>query len=114
MARRFNLSKEREGIASDLAIQQKQEQPHNAPLEHRVTKLERDVLRLWSILKPGPRSLVARIVFYGLLFGLWSLWMVKEIRDWFLLHPGQAIVITLAMVVAALIIRWLPEDDNHD
>ena len=56
---------------------------------------------------------MARVVFYGLLIAVWSMWMVKEVRDWLIFHPTQAITLTLVMVIAALIIRWLPEDD-HD
>jgi hypothetical protein len=42
------------------------------------------------------------------------MWMVKEVRDWLITNPAQAIVITLAMFVAALIIRWLPETDHDE
>jgi hypothetical protein len=85
-----------------------------AHIEHRVLSLEGEVRRIWALLKPSPRQLVARVVFYGLLFGLWSMWMIKEVRDWLIAQPAQAIVITLAMFVAALIIRWLPESDHDE
>ncbi len=83
-------------------------------VEERVTALERDVRRLWGMIKPGPRQAVARVVFFVLLGVCWSMWMIKEVRDWFIAHPLQAIAISLAMLVAALIIRWLPEDEHHD
>lgn len=116
--RRTDMAIEREKIAADIAILH----PGypltvvaNAPLlEHRVTKLETDLRLLWSMLRPGPRQLVSRLVFYGLLLGLWSMWMVKEVRDWMIMHPAQAIVITIAVFVAALIIRWLPEEKDYD
>lgn len=115
--RRLELATEREKAAADIAILH----PGypltvvaNAPLlDHRVSKLERDVLWLKGVLQPGTRAIVARFVFYGLLVAAWSMWMVKEVRDWLIFHPAQAITLTLVMVVAALIIRWLPEDD-HD
>lgn len=114
--RRLELATEREKAAADIAILH----PGypltvvaNAPLlEHRVGKLERDILWIKGVLKPGPREIVARVVFYALLVAVWSMWMVKEIRDWLIFHPAQAITLTLVMVIAALIIRWLPEDDN--
>ena len=114
--KRGDLAREREQVAAQIEMAQRGNpaaQAKVAPIEHRVSSLEVEVRRLWAALKPGPRLLVAKIVFYGLLVGLWSMWMVKEVRDWFLLHPAQAIVITLAVLLAALIIRWLPED-NHD
>lgn len=115
--RRLEHAIEREKVAADIAILH----PGyalavvaNAPLlDHRVTKLERDVLWLKGMFRPGPRAVVARVVFYGLLVAMWSMWMVKEVRDWLIPHPAQAITLTLVMVIAALIIRWLPEDD-HD
>lgn len=115
--KREDLAQERQQVAAQIEMAQ-----HGgpaalaavAPIEHRVLSLETEVRRIWQALKPGPRQVVARIVFYSLLAGLWSMWMVKEVRDWLLLHPTQAIVITLAMFVAALIIRWLPEDEHDE
>jgi hypothetical protein len=114
--KRTELARERETIAGQMEMMQRGQAPAGgpAPVEHRVTALERDVRRLWVMVKPGPRQLLAKVIFYGLLFGMWSLWMIKEIRDWLLTHPAQAIAITLAVMVAALIIRWLPEDDHHE
>lgn len=110
--KRDELAHERESIAGDMMLLGVTPQQHT-PIEHRVTVLERDVGWLKSILKPGPRAVVGRVVFYGLLVAVWSMWMVKEVRDWLIFHPAQAITLTLVMVIAALIIRWLPEDD-HD
>jgi hypothetical protein len=84
------------------------------PIEHRVSTLERDVKRLWGVIRPSPRQQTAKLIFWGLLVMLWSMWMIKEIRDWLMSYPFQAVAITLALVVAALIIRWLPEDEHHD
>ena len=114
--RRLELATERERVAADIAILH----PGypltvvaNAPLlDHRVSKLERDVMWIRGMLHPSPRAVVARVVFYGLLIAVWSMWMVKEVRDWLIFHPAQAITLTLVMVIAALIIRWLPEDDH--
>lgn len=115
--RRTEMAIEREKCAADIAILHPVyplTEVANAPLlDHRVTKLERDVLWLKGVLRPGPRAIVARVVFYGLLIAVWSMWMVKEVRDWLIFHPAQAITLSLVMVIAALIIRWLPEDD-HD
>jgi hypothetical protein len=58
--------------------------------------------------------MTAKLIFWGLLVSLWSMWMIKEVRDWLISSPFQAIAITLALVIAALIIRWLPEDEHHD
>jgi hypothetical protein len=84
------------------------------PIEHRVSTLERDVRRLWGVIRPSPRQMTARLLFWGLLVALWSMWMIKEVRDWLIAFPFQAIAITLALIIAALIIRWLPEDEHHD
>ncbi len=84
------------------------------PIEHRVSSLERDVRKLWATIRPSPRQMTAKLIFWGLLVSLWSMWMIKEVRDWLISSPFQAIAITLALVIAALIIRWLPEDEHHD
>lgn len=120
--RRLELAMEREKVASDIAILHPGyplSVVANAPLlEQRVTILEREVksLRsLWSAFtNPDARQVVSRAVFYALMIAVWSMWLVKEIRDWLIVHPAQAGAITLAVVLAALIIRWLPEGDDHD
>jgi len=115
--RRTELAIERERTAADIAILHPGYPlavvANASIIEHRLTKLEDTVKALWERLYPGPRKIVANAAFYVLLALLWSTWMVKEIRDWMLAHPAQAIIISLALVLAALIIRWLPED-NHD
>ena len=120
--RRVDLAMEREKVAADIGVLH----PNypfavGAPasmLDHRVTALERDVKALramWQdFIKPDARAIVSRAVFFGLLLVTWSMWMVKEIRDWLIVHPGQAIAMTLALVLTALIIRWWPEGDAHD
>ena len=120
--RRMELAMEREKVAADIAILH----PGyplavvaNAPLlDQRVSILERDIKELWSLwrslTKPTARQVVSRSVFYVILILAWSMWMIKEVRDWLIFHPAQAITLTLVMVLAALIIRWLPEGDGHD
>lgn len=116
-ARRMELATEREKVAADIAILHPgyplAAAADASTMERRVSVLEQDVRKLWGIFKPGPRQVVSRAVFYALIVLAWSMWMIKEIRDWLVFHPAQAIAISLALVVAALIIRWLPEDD-HD
>lgn len=113
--RRAELASERATVAADIELMQhggrKAHSTETVTIETRIMRIERDLHLLWSMLKPGPRQVVSRLVFYVLLLGLWSMWMVKEIRDWLIMHPAQAIVITVAVFLAALIIRWLPEDD---
>lgn len=86
----------------------------HAPIEHRVSTLEQDVKALWGILRPSPRQMTAKLIFWGLLVILWSMWMLGETRNWLLTNPAQAIVISVALGGAALIVRWLPEDTRHD
>jgi len=115
--RRTELSIERERTAADIAILHPGYPlavvANASIIEHRLTKLEDTVKHLWEKLNPGPRKIVAMATFYALIVVLWSTWLVKEFRDWMLDHPAQAIIISLALVVAALIIRWLPEDDHE-
>lgn len=110
-SKRDELAMEREQVAGDMTILGVT--PHSSGLEQRVGTLEKDVKKLWGFVRPSPRQLTSKLLFYALLVGLWSMWMVHEIRDWLLSHPAQAVAITAAVLVAALIIRWLPEDD-HD
>lgn len=113
--KRFELAREREAIAGEMEMMQQGGKPEpTAPIEHRVSTLERDVRRLWSVLRPSPRQMTAKLIFWSLLVLLWSMWMIKEVRDWLISFPFQAIAITLALVISALIIRWLPEDEHHD
>ena len=112
--KRAELAREREAIAGEMEIMQHGgESQKSEPIEHRVSTLERDVRRLWGVLQPSTRQMTAKLIFWGLLVSLWSMWMIKEVRDWLIAYPFQAVLITLALVVAALIIRWLPEDDHE-
>lgn len=110
--KRDELAARREKVAADITLHGGT--PTDAQLEVRVGALERDVSWLKSVIKPGVRQTASRVIFYGLLIVAWSLWMIGEIRAWMLAHPAQAIVITTAIFVAALIVRWLPEDEQHD
>ncbi len=111
-AKRDELADERDRVAADMMVMGVVPQ-NTAHIEQRIGVLERDVKKLWEFVKPGPRQTVGRVVFFGLLALTWSMWMIKESRDWLIDNPAEAIVISLALVMAALIIRWLPEDD-HD
>ncbi len=114
--KRAELAREREVIAGELGMTQQGEAhaPPAGTIEHRVSSLEHDVAWLKQIVQPGARRIAGKLIFYGLLIIAWSIWMIGEIRSWLLVHPVQAIIITLALGLAALIVRWLPEDDNHD
>lgn len=115
--KRAELAREREAIAGEMEMMQqgrRQGNPDAQPIEHRVSTLERDVRLLWGILRPSPRQMAAKLIFWGLLVTLWSMWMLGETRNWLLTNPAQAIVISVALGGAALIVRWLPEETRHD
>lgn len=111
MSQRDSAAREREEIAAALTNIGRVAWDAK-PIDVRLSFLEREVAHIWSHLKPGPRKVVSRIAFYSLLVALWSTWMIKETRDWLVDNEVQAVVITLALLLAAMIIRWLPEDDD--
>jgi hypothetical protein len=117
-AKRDDLAREREELASDIAVLHPGyplSVVANAPdLERRVTAIERDIKRIWAILRPNPRKIVARILFYALLVFLVSIWLKSQSFDWLIAHPAQAFAISTAIVIAAAIVYWLPEDDDHE
>jgi len=84
----------------------------HATLERRITALEADVRKLWHAFSPGSRQMVSRAIFYALLLALWSLWLIDDIQLWLVMHPGPAIAITLGGLIVALVVRWLPENDD--
>jgi hypothetical protein len=114
--KRAELARERETIAGEMEMIQQggSHVPPASTIEHRVSTLEHDVAWLKQLVQPGARRIAGKLIFYGLLIVAWSIWMIGEIRSWLLVHPVQAIIITLALGLAALIVRWLPEDDSHD
>lgn len=111
-AKRDELAHERERVAADIMLQGGTPQA-DVHIEHRVTVLERDIRKLWDFVRPGPRQVVARIIFWGLFVFLSAVWIKQETSDWLVEHPAQAVSLTLVVVLAMLLIRWLPEDD-HD
>ena len=89
------------------------------PLPVRVGRLENQVERHettieWLIrhVDPGPRRRTAVAIFWSILVVLWSSWMIVDIRIWYLANPVQAAGVTVAAIIAACIVRWLPEADN--
>lgn len=83
-------------------------------LEHRVDGHESTLRRILEMIDPGPRRRTAMVLFWGILIVLWSSWLIVDIRGWYLSNPVQAIGITLAAIVAAFVVRWLPEADHGD
>ena len=117
-AKRDDLAREREKIASDIAVLHPgyplSVVADASQLEGRVSNLERDIKHIWQVLRPGPRLVFARAAFWALLVCVIVLWVKQESFAWMVTHPAQGIIITAAIVIAALIIRWLPEDDHDD
>jgi hypothetical protein len=53
-------------------------------------------------------------LFWGILAVLGASWLIVEFRMWYLSNPVQALGITIAAILTALIVRWLPEADHGD
>ena len=83
-------------------------------LEQRVDGHELTLRRILEMIDPGPRRRTAMALFWGILVTLWSSWLIVDIRVWYLSNPVQAVGISLAAIVAALVVRWLPEADHGD
>ena len=107
------LERERDQIAAEMTIQGVTPRA-DGHIEHRVTALEREVRWIKGVIKPGTRQTFAKVMFYGLLVTALVLWVKPETFAWLIAHPFQALLITLALGIAALIIRWLPEAEDHD
>lgn len=82
-------------------------------LKQRVDTHETLIRRILSELDPGPRKRTARAIFYGVIAVLWSSWMIAPIRDWYVVNPVSAAVVTAAAVIVAFVVRWLPEADDE-
>lgn len=83
-------------------------------IEQRVDNHETLLKHIMSVIDPGPRRRTAMALFWGILVVLGASWLIVEFRMWYLANPVQAIGISLAAIVAALIVRWLPEADHGD
>lgn len=81
-------------------------------LEQRVDGHEGTLRRILETIDPGPRRRTAIALFWGILVTLWSSWLIYDIREWYIANPVQAIGITLAAIIAAFVVRWLPEADR--
>lgn len=81
-------------------------------LEQRVDGHDTLLKRILAQVDPGPRRRTSCAIFWLILLVLWSSWMIVDIRVWYVANPVQAIGITLTAIVAALVVRWLPEADN--
>ena len=81
-------------------------------LEQRVDGHDTLLKRILAQVDPGPRRRTAVMIFWAILLVLWSSWMIVDIRLWYFENPVQAIGITVAALIAALVVRWLPEADN--
>lgn len=81
-------------------------------LEQRVDGHDTLLKRILALVDPGLRRRTSTAIFWLILVLLWSSWMIVDIRAWYIANPVQAIGITLTAIVAALVVRWLPEADN--
>lgn len=81
-------------------------------LEQRVDGHESTLRHILEAIDPGPRRRTAMALFWGILITLWSSWLIYDIREWYISNPVQAIGITLAAIIAAFVVRWLPEADR--
>lgn len=82
-------------------------------LKHRVDTHETLIRRILAEIDPGPRKRTARTIFYAVLIALWSSWMVAPIREWYVINPIPAAVVSAAAVIVAFVVRWLPEADDE-
>ena len=82
-------------------------------LKHRVDTHDTLIRRILAEIDPGPRKRTARTIFYAVLIALWSSWMIAPIRDWYVINPIPAAVVTAAAVIVAFVVRWLPEADDE-
>lgn len=78
---------------------------------NRVGRLEEQMREVMRILHP-PAQRVASIAIAVLLLGaLYTSWMIKEIRDFYISGPGIAAVIAILTIALTVLILWLPDDD---
>jgi hypothetical protein len=82
-------------------------------LEQRVDGHETMIQRIMAAIDPGPRRRTSVALIWGILFVLWSSWLIVDIRTWYLANVAQAAIITIAAVLAAFVVRWLPEADRE-
>ncbi len=62
--RRDHLAREREDVAAEMMLIGVTPQV-TASLEYRIAMLEKSVKKLWEIVKPGPRTKLARALIAG-------------------------------------------------
>ena len=81
-------------------------------LKQRVDNHETLLRCIMAEIDPGPRKRTARTIFYAVLIALWSSWMIAPIREWYVINPISAAVVTAAAIIVAFVVRWLPEADD--
>lgn len=81
-------------------------------LERRLLSIEQLVFDLAAKIDPGPRHRVSRIIVAAVLFSWWSSVLVPEIRTWYITNIVQALVIAVLLLVACLIVWWLPGEGH--
>jgi len=78
---------------------------------HRITRLEAQMREVMHFMHP-PAQRVASVAIAAILFGsLYTSWMIKEIRDFYLSNIPAAAVIAILVVALMVLVLWLPDDD---
>jgi hypothetical protein len=82
-------------------------------LEQRVDGHDGLLHQITAAVFPGPRRRTAVAIFWIMIAVVAASWLIVEIRTWYLANIAQAAIITIAAVIAAFVVRWLPEADHE-
>ena len=83
-------------------------------MEQRIMRGEQKQRQITARLYPSVRRMLAIYLSSALMTIAAILWLVYEIRQYYLANPPQAIVITVAILALAFLIRWLPEPEDGE
>lgn len=118
--KRDDLAREREEVAAEVgllsAADMARDDQHS--LLHRVERLERQMRRALKVVNPAP-LVVALLMLAGLLgCGVWSSFLVLQIREYYKANPAVAVLITflaVALCAALLSLAWfMMHDEDGD
>ena len=77
-------------------------------VERKIGQHETAIQWIMRRVNPSLQRRTSLVIAVVLFLAVWSAWMIKDFREWFLYNPAAAIFITLAFIVAIFAVLWLP------
>lgn len=118
--KRDDMAREREEVAAEIGmLSASARAQEGGSLDRRVSALERQMRRVLRVVNPAPMVILLVILAGSLGCGVWSSFLVLQVREYYRENPVVAVLISFlaaALCVALLSLAWfmIHDEDGRD